>query len=148
MYYRKKSQASLEYLIVFSLAFVLLLPMIYLFYEYSMQFSQQINTNAVAVIGNDIINAAESVFYMGRGSRLTLEVTMPDGVKNISILYNWDKNINEFVFELFDSTQMAFFSNVNINGTFDKTAISQGLKNIRVEAVNNSNYDYVQVDIY
>lgn len=148
MHYRKKSQASLEYLIVFSLAFVLLLPMIYLFYEYSMQFSQQINTNAVAVIGNDIINAAESVFYMGRGSRLTLEVTMPDGVKNISILYNWDKNINEFVFELFDSTQMAFFSNVNINGTFDKTAISQGLKNIRVEAVNNSNYDYVQVDIY
>ena len=146
--WNKRVQASIEYLIVFSLAFVVLLPMVYMFHSYSIKSSEQIETSNIAVIGNDIVNAAESAYYMGRGSRLTLEETMPEGITNITVLKDWSKGINEFVLEYRGQEQMAFFCNVNINGSFDAYDLSPGLKHITVEVRNTSNYDYVLIDIY
>ena len=144
----KRVQASIEYLIVFSLAFIVLLPMIYMFHSYSTKSSEQIVTSNIAVIGNDVVNAAESVYYMGRGSRLTLDETMPEGITNIYLISDRVNGINELVFELRNNNTMAFFCNVNINGSFDTFDFSQGLKHIKVEAKNTSNYDYVLIDIY
>lgn len=143
----KKSQASIEYIAVFSIAFVVLLPMVYMFQSYSAKSSEQIAQSDIAVIGNDIVNAAESVYYMGRGSRLTLEETMPQGIVNISLSRNWSGGVNELVFVLVDDNVMAFFCNVNINGSFDGSDFSPGLKSIVVEAKNNTYHDYVQIDI-
>ena len=140
----KRVQASIEYLVVFSLGFLILIPMVYMFYSYSTKSSEQIMTSDIAVIGNDIVNAAESVYYMGRGSRLTLEETMPEGITNIYLISDWANDINELVFELGGNHSMAFFCNVNINGSFNFSAYSPGSKRIRVEAKNDSIYDYVQ----
>ncbi len=144
----KRVQASIEYIIVFSLAFIVLLPMIYMFQGYSTKSSEQIVTSNIAVIGNDIVNAAESVYYMGSDSRLTLDETMPEGIKNITLTRDWDKGINEVVFELRNNNTIAFFCNVNIDGSFDTSDFSAGLKRVRVEAKNDSRYDYVSIDIY
>lgn len=150
MLFSKKNntgQASLEYLLVFTMAFVIMLPMLYLFYDYSTKSSELITSADLAIIGNDIINAAESVYYMGRGSRLVLDTTFPDGLLNITILSDWDAGVNELIFNLTNGKIMAYFSNVNINGSFGETDITPGLKHITVEATNNSKYDYVLIDI-
>lgn len=145
---KKRGQASFEYIIVFSLGFVILLPTIYLFYSFALESGDQITSNDIAIIGNDIINAAESAFYMGKDTRLTIEETFPDGIKNITLHQDWDNNFNQIVFNLEDGSSMVYFSEVNINGTFQKEDYSAGLKRIRVESTNNSNYDFVWIDIY
>lgn len=144
----KKAQASFEYIIVFSIGFLILLPTIYFFYSYAIESGEQVASNDIAIIGNDIINAAESAFYMGKDSRITIEETFPDGIRNITIHQDWANNFNQLVFEFDDGTHMVYYCDVNINGTFQQEDYSAGLKKIRVESTGDSNYDYVWIDIY
>lgn len=158
----KKTQSSVEYIMVVAIGLVVIVPIIYMFYSYSHGSTAEIETAKIQKMGNDIINNAENIYYLGEPSRTVLKGTMPDGVKNISIARDWDKNINEVVFILQDGSELAFFSNVNLANeepvediqkavNFTENARTQGLKNIRLEAkrtyISNTRYDYVLINI-
>ena len=144
---KKKAQAATEFLVIFAFAFVILLPLIYLFGRYSQSSGEQIIDSQLNVIGNDIVNAAESTFYMGLSARMTLLESMPQGLGGIEIRSDWDKGINELVILLANGEERAFFSDVNINGSFDGADYSQGLKTILLETRNTSDTKYVEVII-
>jgi len=101
----------------------------------------------VNVIGNDIVNAAESVYYMGNPARLTLVETMPTGIKLIHIESNWTKDINELVFQFFSGENVSFFCNVNINESFNNASFTQGIKKIVLDSANDSVYKWVEIKI-
>ena len=107
-----KAQSSMEFVITFAIAFMILLPVIYIFHNYSTDSTQHRDYSMVNVIGNDIVNAAESVYYMGNPARLTLVETMPTGIKLIHIESNWTKDINELVFQFFSGENVSFFCNL------------------------------------
>lgn len=130
---------------------VIVIPTIWIFYSYSQSSTTQLRTSQVEKIGNDIVNNAEKVYYMGVPSKITLEETMPDGVKNITIISDWAATppINELVFYVKSDgkiSEAVFSSKVNINGTFSLEAFSQGVKKVVLEAKKAGSL-YVEVSI-
>ncbi|MFH1398938.1 MAG: hypothetical protein ABIG95_02410 [Candidatus Woesearchaeota archaeon] len=142
-----RAQASIEYLTVFSLVFVILIPTVYVFQDYSARSSKSIVDDQVRIIGNDIVNAAETAYYMGQPSRLTLEETMPRGIALINITSDWSNNYNEIMFVMDDGRALSFFCSVNINASITQEDYSAGLKYVVVETRNTSTQGYVYIDI-
>ncbi|MBS1266705.1 MAG: hypothetical protein MAG795_00674 [Candidatus Woesearchaeota archaeon] len=137
----------MEFMLTFVIAFFILIPIIYVFHNYTSDSTQKRNYNQINIIGNDIVNNAESVYYMGQPARLTLVESMPSGIQSIYIESNWTKNINELVFQFHTGENVSFFSNVNINASFNSSDFSQGIKEITLDAVNDSNFKWVEIQI-
>ena len=126
---RRSGQASFEAIAVLSLLFVILLPVIVVLYSYVGKTANSMRNTQLDVIGNDILSAAETTYYLGSPSRLTLEETFPAGITNLSILGG-----RELVFTMQDAGEIVFFSDVPLEGTFSKEHFSPGDKSILLEA--------------
>lgn len=137
------AQASMEYLLVVALTFAIIVPTTYLFYSYSKESTQEIADTQITKLGRGIIDAAESIFYSGQGSKATLELNVPDNVGSAVIIDG-----RELVFNAttnFGVSEIVFLSSVNLT---TKTCIantcsvpglsSSGLKKVKVEAGKSS----------
>jgi hypothetical protein len=144
----KKSQASFEYLAVFALGFIMIIPMTYVFQQYSLQSTNQVVDNRLINIGSDIKATAESVYYMGYPSRLTLIENFPEGIKSINVSGDATKKIYDFSIFTTSGAEYPFISKINITGNFTSSDFSAGQKNIKIETRNTSSGHYVFVDIY
>ncbi|MBI2653904.1 hypothetical protein HYX02_03770 [Candidatus Woesearchaeota archaeon] len=144
-----KAQASMEYLLVVALTFAIIVPTTYLFYSYSKESTQEIADAQLTKLGRGIIDAAESIFYSGQGSKTTLELNVPDSVYSAIIIDG-----RELVFNLttsFGTSEIVFLSSVNLTtaGTCSANICSlpglssSGLKKVKVEAGKNS----VSIDV-
>ena len=80
-----KGQASMDFLMVMSLLFIILVPTVSLFYNYTRSTREQAAITQSGTLAKQIISNAEKVYYFGFGSRLTLELTMPEGVNSIKV---------------------------------------------------------------
>src|SRR3989338_7456843 len=135
-------QSSVEYLMIIALTFAILIPSIYLFFNYARQSSSEIIDAQIFSIGHEKINAAESMYFSGDGSKTVLEFSMPEGVNNITILHK-----RELVFALETETgrsDAVFFSRVNItsNNCLGSTCAlngieAEGFHRLRLESVSS-----------
>lgn len=147
----KRSQSSLEYLLVVALTFAIIVPTTYLFYNYSRESTQEIADAQVTKIGKSIVDAAETIFYSGEGSKTTLELNIPDNVDSAILIDG-----KELVFNVttnFGTSEIVFFSavnmstmgqNCNANICSMPELASSGLKKIRIEAISK---DTVKLEI-
>lgn len=147
----KRSQSSLEYLLVVALTFAIIVPTTYLFYNYSRESTQEIADAQVTKIGKSIVDAAETIFYSGEGSKTTLELNIPDNVDSVIVIDG-----RELVFNItasFGTSEIVFFSAVNIStiGSNCNANIcsmpelaSSGLKKMRIEVISK---DTVKLEI-
>ncbi|MDD5086341.1 MAG: hypothetical protein PHV16_01185 [Candidatus Nanoarchaeia archaeon] len=135
-----RAQASMEYLLVAGIVLLVILPSIYIFYNYSHRSNVEIGQSQVDNIGKKIVDAAEEVYYLGGQSKITLDLTMPEGVKNMEIWCN-----QKLVFLMEDGSELSFNSRVNITSDeylggpkvcygFKEASYSQGLKKVIVSA--------------
>jgi len=145
----KYAQSALEYLLIIALVLGIVVPTTYLLFRYTSESNVQIIDSQINQIGRNIIDTAKIVHFSGEGSKLTLEVNIPEGVYNISILSN-----RELVFNIsteFGESEMVFFSSTDIpitaddrssfecmtNGNCDLSVIAGGgVKKIKIESVN------------
>ena len=90
-----------------------------------------ISSRQVESMSNKIISAAESVFYAGEPSKVTIVSYIPKGISEINITDNT-------LFVTFQSSsgtnKVSFPSNVPITGTISTTS---GLRNIIIEATSS-----------
>jgi len=140
-----KAQSALEYLMIVALTMGIIIPAVYLFFQYSSESSAKIINAQINQIGRNIIDTAETVYFSGKGSKIALDLNMPENVIDIYILANRELifNINSEIGE----TEVVFFSSANIPITSDdssndcvngiKCALSgiagSGLKKIKIE---------------
>ncbi len=113
----KRAQSALEYLMILALAMGIIVPITYMFFQYSSESNVQIIDVQVTQIGRNIIDTAESVYYSGEGSKIVLEINMPENVMAVSIMKN-----RELVFNIITElgeTEIVFFSSVDIPITSD-----------------------------
>ena len=159
---RKKGQAAVEYLIITGFALAIILPLTYLIYNYSQQSYGEVAEAQVTTIGRQIVANAETMFYLGEPSRITLDSTMPAGVFNMSIYKNDPitkcVRCNELRFIVLKGSafqEVVISSSVNITiapdirasiGTtgnetvevFNRSMYSEGLKRITIAAKEDS----------
>ncbi len=139
----RSGQSSLEYLLIVALTFAIIVPTTYLFYNYSKESTQEIIDAQIAQIGRSIIDASETIFYSGQGSKTVLELNIPDNIESALIIDG-----RELVFNLttsFGTSEIVFFSSVNLTTTSSNCNAnicrlpelsSSGPKKVKIEAIS------------
>ncbi|MGV8142709.1 MAG: hypothetical protein ACP5NS_03685 [Candidatus Pacearchaeota archaeon] len=131
---RYRGQISFEYLIVVSFVVFIVLIILSLALFYVTSSRDQIKINQLVTFSNKIVSSAESVYYAGEPSKVTITVYLPEGVQSIQILEN------SLVFDILTSTGstiIAFPSNVPLDPTLDIT-FNEGLKRLTISADTNA----------
>ncbi len=147
-----KAQSAIEYLVMVGIALVIIIPLFLIFSNYVQESSEKVLADKLNVIGNEIINNAKEVYYLGEPSKVTLNIDMPDGVQGMSI-ENPTQSTYFLVFDIsgdptkpknidFSSEDIKIecYENPSTICTdgFPSHAYSQGLKKIRLEAEGTS----------
>ncbi|MCX8146993.1 MAG: hypothetical protein N3D84_00830 [Candidatus Woesearchaeota archaeon] len=135
-----KSQAAMEYLMIAGIAFVIVVPMVYILYSYTTSMSQEVAESKVGKIANDIVNTAEQIYYLGEPSRTTLTFNMPEGVYDIEV--QGDRSIVFKLGDVYNSKEVVAVSSVDIASFLIPDDFKKGRKKFRIEAER----DYV--DLY
>lgn len=84
----KKSQVSMEFLVVFSFVFLMILPLILIYFDQLFNLQDKISENQIRNIAIKIVDKAESVYFMGEPSQLTLSVYFPENIVSVNISNN------------------------------------------------------------
>lgn len=144
-----KAQSALEYLMIIAITMGVIVPTTYLFFRYSSQSTAEIIDSQVNQIGRSITETAESVYYSGEGSKIVLDVNMPNGVNDIYILAS-----RELVFQIttqIGQSEEVFFTAVDIPITSNDASADcisgvkcqlneiagTGLKRIRIQSIDD-----------
>ena len=130
---RHRGQISFEYLIVVSFVVFIVLIILSVALYYITNSRDQIKINQLVTFSNKVISSAESVYYAGEPSKITITAYLPEGVQSIQI------QENSLFFEILTSTgstAIAFPSNVPLDTTLDIT-FSEGLKRLTISADAN-----------
>ncbi len=101
----KKSQSSLEFLIIFGVGFFMIIVLSGVFLSYSTGAKSSLDKSQIENIGNGIMENVEKIYFMGDGNRVTYNVNFPEGIKNMSIYH----------MNLSNSTDDIYFDYLNIS---------------------------------
>src|SRR3989344_8886366 len=126
--FRKRGQISLEYLITVGFIIFLIIGILGVSLFYSSLIKDNIRMNHLRNFANKIISSAESVFYAGEPSLVTIMAYLPSGVQGIYIGGN---QILVNISMAGGVNRVSFSSNAPLNGSVGK---SEGVKKIKILA--------------
>ncbi|MFH1210857.1 MAG: hypothetical protein V1645_02990 [archaeon] len=125
----KRGQVSIEFMAIIGFVTLIAITMLIISQFYQREVSTQVETNQVDHLARKIIEASESVYYLGEPSKTTINANMPDHVESVSI------STNDITFKVNvaggKTTDISYSSNVNLTGSISSTP---GLKKISIEA--------------
>lgn len=82
---KRRGQISLEYMAVVSITTAIAIALLALSNYYSKETEITLNTNQIDIVGKEIVDTAESIYYYGEPSKTTLKVYIPDGINSIAV---------------------------------------------------------------
>lgn len=132
---KRKSQVAMEYVFIVGFATLLAIPLFLIFSYYSNEARDEVAINQADSIARKIVDSAESVYYLGEPSKVTLKVYMPNYVDDLTIE---DGDVHFVVKTGFFPNDIVHSSDINISGN---VSFKPGLKIINIEAKG----DYVWV---
>lgn len=112
---KKEAQISVEYMIIIGFATIVTIPLIIIYYNFTQDSSEEINSVQMIQLAKKIVDAAESVYYLGEPSQTTIKVNIPDNVIGINI-----SSGKEIVFKLktrAGEVDIVQSTSVNISGS-------------------------------
>ena len=130
-----KSQVSVEFMLIIGFATLMTIPLLFIYYTYTSDSSDAVATSQALQIARKIVDASESVYYLGRPSQTTLKFNFPDKI------YSTNLSNREVVIKIKITngiTDIVQISSVNMSGTLPKTS---GVHIITLKAEDG----YVQV---
>ncbi len=133
----KKAQAAIEFLFVVGFAMMLLIPSLALFGRFVQESSYTVTTSQANKIGNYMLSTAKTVYHGTNGTVVVIEVNFPEGITNVEIP---EETHDQIIFTMDiggAQTQQVYYSDIPINGTFNSTDITEGVKKLKFEAINN-----------
>ena len=113
--HRKRSQISVEYMVIIGFVTLITIPLILIYHSFVQDSSDQITSTQVQQIAQKIADTAESVYYIGEPSQTTLNINMPDMVTGVNLSAGY-----EIVFRINTGSGTADIvqgSSVNITGS-------------------------------
>jgi hypothetical protein len=131
----KNSQVSIEYMMIIGFVTIIIVPLLVIYHSFTQESSDEINSAQIDQLAKEVVDAAESVFYLGEPSQTTLKVNVPSGIVLASL------SGNEMVFKIktkAGNADIVRSSAVNISGSFPA---KEGTYAVTVKAQS----DYVQI---
>jgi len=86
--FKSRAQVSMEYLIIFGIAFMMTLPLIIIYSKQTSNVQADIAQIQVYKVASKIGDYSEQVYYMGEPSQRTLDITFPENIEDVSIQGN------------------------------------------------------------
>lgn len=126
--HKKRGQVSIELIITVGFALLMIIPLTVLMFEHTAQTYKNVNNNQAGLIARKITDAADSVYYLGYPSSLTLKVYMPENIEFINV------SGRELVFYDKSGSEIVSISKINLTGSLSS---SSGLRFIRISALEN-----------
>jgi len=143
---QKRSQVSIEYLLIVGFVSAAVITILFIAYLYSGSAQDKITDNQIQVLADKLINSAESVYFAGSPSQATITVFVPKSINSIDIV---DINANGAGKDILITTsshsgeqRRIFSSNVYIkfkdmSNDDKKRLATEGNKRIRLTATVN-----------
>jgi hypothetical protein len=125
---KKRGQISIELVITVGFAFLIIIPLALLLYQHTSQTRDEISNNQAGLIARKITDTANSVYYLGYPSTVTLKVYMPETIETITL------NSRSIIFLLQDDIEIVSTANVNLTGNIPARS---GLMHIRIAALED-----------
>ncbi len=85
---RNRGQISLEYLIVVGFVVFIVILLLGLAVFYTSTARDSMSFNQLNNFANKLLNSAETVYFAGEPSKLTITAYLPEGVSSFEILEN------------------------------------------------------------
>jgi uncharacterized protein (UPF0333 family) len=130
---KKEGQISVEYLVIIGFVTVITIPLIIIYHNFTQESSEEISSTQINQISKKIVDAAESVYYIGEPSQTTIRLNIPENV----VLVNFS-SAKELVFRIKTSlgkeSDIVQSSSVNISGSLP---IQKGSYLVTVKAMSN-----------
>ena len=111
-----KAQVSMEYLSVMGISLLLIMPMIIIFYQQSASLQDDITAAQIERIGQELMNAAENVYYLGPPSQQELTIYLPTHYQSGSV-GGQEMNFTYTLSELTLTYPVATSLPLNLSGT-------------------------------
>ncbi|MEM3373866.1 MAG: hypothetical protein QXE31_01465 [Candidatus Woesearchaeota archaeon] len=83
-----KSQVSIEFLTIFGFVFLMIVPLIIIYFDQLNFLKDSISENQIRNIAIKIVDKAESVYYMGEPSQTKMLVYFPENIDSVNITNN------------------------------------------------------------
>jgi len=80
-----KAQISMEYLLIMGFVVAAFIPLTMIFYVYTQGSTQEIAAEQLSQIAKDVVDAAESVYYQGTPSQVSMRVYMPSQLQSVTL---------------------------------------------------------------
>jgi hypothetical protein len=125
----------MEYITIVGFVFVLLIPLMFIYYDQRGDTNDAINSNHAFKIGKSIADSAETVFYLGEPSRTILKLNFPPRIEAISI------SGYEIVLQMATTNgrdDIVIPTGVNVTGSL---SVHNGIHNVVITARG----DYVEI---
>jgi hypothetical protein len=81
----KKAQVSMEYLIIFTIAFTMTLPLIVIYAKQTENVQADITNAQIYKVANKISDYANEVYFTGKPSQRTVIITFPQGINSVTL---------------------------------------------------------------
>ena len=81
----RRAQVSMEYLLVFGFALLLILPLIGIYVSQQDNVQTDVSVAQTERIVREIVSSAEEVYFMGEGAQKTVEITFPPRITALVI---------------------------------------------------------------
>ena len=125
----------MEYVLIIGFATLIAIPLFLIFSHYTNETRNEVTYNQADSISRKIVDSAETVYYLGEPSKVTLKVYMPNDIKNLTI----ENGYVHFIVKAGRfTTDIVHSSTINISGN---VSFKPGVKQINIE----SKGDYVWV---
>ena len=127
-----RAQISMEYLLIMGFALLITFPIVISFFANATNTAEQVGYSQARQTARKIVDAAESVYYLGKPSSTTLRVYIPERTSAVVITGR------ELTFRMRTTagySDIVVLSAVNLTGSVQPDS---GLRYIKVEATGDS----------
>ena len=81
----RRAQVSMEYLLVFGFALLLILPLIGIYVSQQDNVQTDVSAAQTERVIREIVSSAEEVYFMGEGAQKTVEINFPPRITEVII---------------------------------------------------------------
>jgi len=126
----KRGQVSVEFITIFGIIFLMIIPLIIIFFDQTGAVQDAIAQNHLRNIAVKITDKAETIYYLGQPSKTTLKVYLPNRIEKVNItgrtvIFRYKSDNNNLL-------DIVSVSQVNISGNISN---KPGVHYIEIESL-------------
>ena len=137
---KRKAQVAIEYMMIIGIVLLITVPTVILFYQHAGRSADAVRANQADNFLQSVLNSANVVYYGGPPTRQTVKSRLPSKIENLTIERSNNASLLKISFQTSDgiSTVSRPIDNIPVYGFLDSDDLSEGVKEVIVEATSRT----------